>query len=97
MKKLFSLIIGLFSMEYILKKETPIHEHDCSQCKFLGNYTDKEVDKGDLYFCQQGGVVPTVIFRYGIGPDYTSGMKFAERIPSLAEAKKRATKEGLIQ
>lgn len=78
-------------------KETPIHEHDCSQCKFLGNYTDKEGDKGDLYFCKQGGVVSTVIFRYGKGPDYTSGLELANSIESLAEAKKMAVKEGLIQ
>ena len=54
----------------------PIYEHDCEQCKFLGNY-ELGKDKYDLYYCEQGAVQPTVIARYGEGRLYMSGMAFA--------------------
>ena len=67
----------------------PRHEHDCSQCTFLGYYNEY-----DLYFCPQHGV-PTVIARFSShGPDYTSGLH--SQLPQLIEAENRAIIEGLF-
>ena len=45
-------------------------KHDCDNCKFLGMFKDY-----DLYFCNQGGNIPTVIARYGNeGHEYLSGI-----------------------
>lgn len=67
------------------------HSH-CSGCTFLGRHGEH-----DLYFCPQGGQLPTVIARYGDGgPDYTSGMLAAKHVPALAEARIRAVSRGLI-
>lgn len=81
----------------------PYYQHTCPHCIFLGNFEDY-----DLYFCHNAKL-DTVIARYGDnGPDYTSGLGFAEPfydlvskknvsgIPALVEAKKRATKAGLL-
>jgi hypothetical protein len=57
---------------------------DCSSCTFLGRF-----EEYDLYFCSQGSF-PTVIARYGNGPEYYSGMALAETIAPLREAKRRA-------
>lgn len=71
----------------------PRYTHDCVDCEFLGEWKEY-----DLYFCTQGGVRATVIGRYGNeGPDYSSGLFCAdERMPELAEAKKRAQERGLL-
>ena len=49
-------------------------------CVFLG--TDREGGEDcDLYWSPQGGVVPTVIARYGdLGPEYASGIATAEAV-----------------
>lgn len=79
----------------LLDAETPQYTHDSSCCKFLGRH------KGhDLYYCAQGGV-PTLLARYGSeGPDYLSGMLFAEpgayNVPVLTEAKVRARQRGFL-
>ena len=63
--------------------------HDCADCVFLGQYLDF-----DLYF--HPGENSTVIARYGSdGPDYISGMTFANVHPALKEAKTRAISNGL--
>ena len=67
------------------------YEHDCANCKPLG-----EFDEFDLYFCEQGGVGPTVIARFGPDGDYFSGMCFADAMPELGEAKRRAIAAGLL-
>jgi hypothetical protein len=68
------------------------YEHDCDHCKALG-----EFQEADLYFCEQGGVEPTVIARYSDdGPDYSSGMVFASVHPALGEAKRRAIEAGYL-
>lgn len=64
--------------------------HDCSDCKPLGEFGGT-----DLYFCDQGGI-PTVIARYGENGDYFSGLGLVEKIPELAEAKKRAVEAGYL-
>ena len=69
--------------------DAPIHEHDCTNCTFLGNYENK-----DLYHCDQNGN-PTVISRFGSDGDYSSGMMFADVRVDLAEAKARAEALGL--
>lgn len=71
---------------------TPQFEHDCTRCIFLGRW-----ETYDLYFCPQGPF-PTVIARFGNdGPQYASGLASAEHIPSLGEAKRRATERGLLK
>ena len=66
------------------------HTHDCDKCYPLG-----ELGEYDLYFCEQGGTLPTVIARYSSnGPDYMSGLP--SLLPPLQEAEKRARIVGLI-
>lgn len=67
------------------------HKHDCSNCKPLGEFKEY-----DLYFCEQGVMMPTVIARFGDnGPDYFSGLGFRSMEP-LREAEMRAVKDGYI-
>jgi hypothetical protein len=73
--------------------DKPRYQHDCTACTYLGQY--KEFD---LYFCPQGGNIPTVIARYGNdGPEYQSGLVPASVLPELAEARKRAITAGLLR
>ena len=68
-----------------------MYEHDCDQCVPLGEHGDR-----DLYWCNQGGPLPTVLARFGDRPeDYTSGMALAQVDTHLAEAKRRAEDRGL--
>lgn len=70
----------------------PAFTHDCACCKFLGTYQNH-----DLYFCAQGGFLPTLIARRSDdGPDYISGLSFAAVSPLLGEAGKRAIAQGLL-
>jgi hypothetical protein len=71
--------------------ETPLYRHDCDACQFLGRWNNQ-----DLYYCDGE---PTVIARRSDdGPDYTSGLCFANgAVPSLTEAKRRAIAAGLLQ
>jgi hypothetical protein len=70
----------------------PKYTHDCEACKFLGHY-----DAHDMYYCEQAGLIPTVVCRYGDdGHDYTSGLEFAELSPPIAIAKHLAVKAGYI-
>ena len=65
--------------------ETPKYIHDCEECIYLGTYNET-----DLYFCD---ATPTVISRYSDnGPDYKSGLIFADKDIELGEAKSRAIK-----
>lgn len=77
---------------------SPLFEHDCSKCIFLGiDYWDDR--PADLYYCpaQVGG--PTVIARYGNdGPAYCSGMEFALAGHAiLSKALALARQRGLVQ
>ncbi len=73
-------------------KEIPIHKHDCAACIFLGTYQGE-----DLYVCPAGRV-PTVISRYGIHGEYSSGMCFSYgQGHRLTEARLRAEKQGIIK
>ena len=67
------------------------YEHDCDNCCPLGEYQEF-----DLYYCPQSGI-PTVIARFGEDGEYYSGLNFADNIPALGEARKRAIEKGLIQ
>ena len=81
---------------------SPLHEHDCEDCKFLGNFEDQH-GRYDLYFCPQHGA-PTLIARWSSnGPDYMSGLVFGrqeyqngERTP-LAAAYEQAVLRGLLR
>lgn len=69
------------------------YKHDCECCKPLG-----EFGIYDLYFCKQGGFEDTVIARFSSdGPDYKSGICFADSIPELGEAKWRAKMYGFLK
>lgn len=76
--------------------ERPLYDHDCSKCVFLG--TGEHGSRVyDLYFCEQGHLVPTVIARASSDPhDYTSGFVLAFVDPVLREALERARKKGLV-
>lgn len=67
----------------------PIHEHDCDECHFLGNYEGEM----DLYYHKRGD--ETVIARYGEMGDYMSGLYFVDRNPALAEALSRWKKRNI--
>jgi len=68
----------------------PRYNHDCSDCKFLGQF--KEFD---LYFCDHRGPA-TVISRYGNEPSaYNSGLGFSKI--DLIEAECRAVKEEFLR
>ncbi len=67
-------------------------QHDCDKCKPLG-----EFGAADLYFCEQVIGGPTLIARYSDdGPDYSSGLCFANVNPAISEAKKRAIEAGFL-
>jgi len=81
------------------KEETPIHEHDCDNCVFLGNWVSRFYEPGvetDLYFCSGGIGGWTVICRFGELGDYASGAVFSGSCEDLSEAGKRAVEKGLI-
>ena len=76
------------------KTATPIHEHDCDGCVFLGQYTDSEAmhpgEPTDIYWCAcaDGG---TLIRRYGPAGKYASHPHFVwhhtlQAIPWMREA-----------
>lgn len=74
-------------------EQVPLFTHDSPCCTFLGVH-----DGYDLYWCDQGHSLPTVLARYGNeGHEYKSGMLFADRglEPHLVEAKRRAVERGL--
>lgn len=72
--------------------EKPQYKHNCDKCRFLGPHEDL-----DLYFCLQGGGLPTVIARYGDNePDYKSGLHTADYDDDLGEARKRAVEAGFL-
>lgn len=56
------------------------HEHDCKQCKPLGQFCEY-----DLYFCDRTG--KTLIARFGDkGRDHLSGVSFSIPVLRIAEA-----------
>jgi len=70
--------------------DTPQFAHDCDKCQFLGRYICERYGECDLYYCDQGAAVETVVARYGNdGPQYTSGMAFVGSVPCLTEAHRR--------
>jgi len=72
---------------------TPVYDHDCERCVFLGRSTD---GYADLYHCTECHG-PTVVARYGsLGHQYASGLMFASINPWLGEAKKLAEGRKLV-
>lgn len=74
-----------------MDSEQPRYAHDCAACVWLG-----QMDVYDLYFCLQGGGLPTVIARYGHEGAYKSGMALADVDMALHEARSRARLRGLL-
>lgn len=90
------------SPRHVKTKNSPLFEHDCTCCTFLGRF-----DGQDLYH-HGGSVETTLIARWSSdGPDYTSGLVFSKPFRNavdgkmkpankwLAEARKRAERLGL--
>jgi hypothetical protein len=72
---------------------TPTYRHDCKSCVFLGRHNGQ-----DLYFCEQGGSIPTVVARFGDeGSEYTSSMEMVEHYPELKAALRLAIERGLVR
>ena len=75
--------------------DSPIYQHDCKRCTYLGS-CEYEGRSYDLYSCDQWGLEETVVARFGDdGPDYMSGMAIAEQCPPdhpLAVALARRTR-----
>lgn len=78
--------------------ETPLYEHDCDLCTYLGRFEGPNYGKVDLYV-HLGGFMPTVIARWGSdGPNYASGFDFSfGGIEELTEARKRTEAAGLLE
>lgn len=66
----------------------PRYHHDCIHCVYLG-----QIDNFDLYYCPQGGKVPTVIAKHG-DDEYLSGIN--SDYYALVEAQRLAVERGLI-
>lgn len=77
---------------------TPLYEHDCCRCVYLGQYKLTASERADLYVCASS-LRPTVIARYSSsGPDYTSGLEASYGLnPDLTEARRRAEARGLLE
>ena len=63
------------------KEETPLHEHDCDNCVFLGRWVSQFYApklETDLYFCSGGIGGWTVICRFGEYGDYASGPRIVD-------------------
>lgn len=75
---------------------TPIHEHDCDRCKFLGSFNGE-----DLYYCPPYDPVKspqfwTLLSRFGKDGDYCSG-GWKTNHPQMLEARVRAVAAGYIK
>jgi hypothetical protein len=77
---------------------SPLYEHNCSRCVYLGQYKLTAVERADLYVCASPRS-PSVIARYSSsGPDYTSGMEASYgNTLALTEARRRAEARGLLE
>jgi hypothetical protein len=77
-------------------QDPPKYQHDCDKCKFLGQAMDDK-EFCDLYYCPQGGHIPTVIARYGNEPeDYRSGLPGVDGDYFLKIAKEKAVFFGYL-
>jgi hypothetical protein len=78
----YSFRLGQATLDQMGTK--PVYTHDCPNCTYLGTVRCRETQwtygtRYDLYFCTQGGTIPTVLARWSDnGPDFTSGLLFAK-------------------
>lgn len=74
-------------------EEKPKYKHDCTNCVFLGPYAENN-QHYDLYVCpNDGDKISTVIARYSDdGPEYFSGLYFAELYEKDPDQEGRANK-----
>ncbi len=57
-------------------QQVPLYQHDSTCCVYLGTFHSQTHRWVDLYFCDQGGIHPTLIGRFSSdGPDYASGIE----------------------
>lgn len=65
--------------------DRPRYRHDHDDCTWLGRQGNE-----DVYYCTQGGVMPTIIFRWGELPeDYNSGWYLRNDLAPKLAAKLR--------
>lgn len=70
----------------------PRYQHDSTCCTYLGGCV-YDGQHYDLYYCAQGGMMPTVLARFsGHGPDYMSG--WSSLLPPLVLAREMAREQG---
>lgn len=74
-------------------KNTPIHEHDCKHCIYIGSSY-----KRDYYLCisKEHPSLSTLVARYGKDGNYNSGLEFCWSNIYLNKALKLADKQGLL-
>lgn len=78
-------------LRQVYSTATPIHEHDCDQCKPLGQFNGQ-----DLYYCDQKPFGWTLISRFGKHGDYCSGGWKTEN-KQMVEARRRAIAAGYVK
>lgn len=74
-------------------KKSPLHEHDCNNCIYLGSFYKK-----DYYLCisKEHPFLSTFIARYGKNGNYSSGIEFCWSNIYLNIALKLAEKQNLL-
>ena len=76
-----------------MDKTTPIHQHDCDNCKYLITTNDM-----DMYYCDQGGRGNTIVRRFGSEPEEygSSGLRLHSINPEVALGMLVAVHEGYL-
>ena len=76
-----------------MDKTTPIHQHDCDNCKYLITTNDM-----DMYYCDQGGHGDTIVRRFGSEPEEygSSGLRLHSINPEVALGMLVAVHEGYL-
>ena len=76
-----------------MDKTTPIHQHDCDNCKYLIT-----TNKMDMYYCDQGGTGDTIVRRFGSEPEEygSSGLRLDSINPEVALGMLVAVHEGYL-
>ena len=76
-----------------MDKTTPIHQHDCDNCKYLIT-----TNKMDMYYCDQGGWGDTIVRRFGSEPEEygSSGLRLDSINPEVALGMLVAVHEGYL-
>lgn len=69
-------------MFFNIRTSGPVYEHDCNNCEYIATVykVDGVLKVYDCYWCPSPHGIPTIITRHSSdGPDYVSGLVFAQR------------------